>query len=141
LLGESLVATGHIDEGAAVIDSSMALINSTSERFAHSDVCRIKGDSLLANRPESKPDSEDATETARRNQAEAEDFLRQAVESARIRQAKSIELRAVISLSRLLQNQGRKEEARQMLSEICGWFTEGGDTMDLKIARALLLDS
>jgi predicted ATPase len=141
LLGESLVATGHIDEGSAVIDSSMALINSTSERFAHSDVCRIKGDSLLAKRPESTPGSEEATETARRNQAEAEDFLRQAVESARIRQAKSIELRAVISLSRLLQNQGRKEEARQMLSEICGWFTEGGDTMDLKIARALLLDS
>jgi serine/threonine protein kinase/tetratricopeptide (TPR) repeat protein len=144
LLGEALAAVGQFDEGAAVIDGSLALVNSTSERFAHSDICRIKGESLLASQPESpnsKPDSEGAAETARRIQAEAEDLLRQAIESARIRQAKSIELRAVISLSRLLQNQGRKEEARQMLSEICGWFTEGSDTMDLKIARALLLDT
>jgi hypothetical protein len=44
-------------------------------------------------------------------------------------------------LSSLLQNQGRKEEALQMLSEICGWFTEGGDTLDLRKARALLSDT
>jgi tetratricopeptide (TPR) repeat protein len=141
LLGEALAAVGQFDEGVTVIDSSLALVNSTSERFAHSDICRIKGESLLANHlesPDSEPDSEDAIDAARRIHVEAEDLLRQAIESARIRQAKSIELRAVISLSRLLQNKGRKEESRRMLSEICGCFTEGGDTMDLSRARELL---
>src|SRR5262249_22954895 len=122
--------------------------------FAHSDICRLKGESLLASRIKAHPldpemagmeepgqESSEADadiETVRRIYAEAEDLFRQAIESARIRQAKSIELRAVISLSSLLQNQGREEEARQMLSEICGWFTEGSDTMDLRRARELL---
>ena len=52
--------------------------------------------------------------------------------------AKSLELRAVMSLSRLWQKQGKKEEAQQMLAEIYGWFTEGFDTADLKEAKALL---
>ena len=55
-------------------------------------------------------------------------------------QAKSLELRATMSLSRLWQNQGKKEEARQMLAEIYGWFTEGFDTADLKDAKALLAE-
>ena len=53
-------------------------------------------------------------------------------------QAKSWELRAVMSLSRLWQQQGKKKKARQMLTEIYGWFTEGFDTRDLQEARALL---
>jgi serine/threonine protein kinase/tetratricopeptide (TPR) repeat protein len=135
LLAEALAATGRIDEGIAMIDDSLALVNNTSERFAHSDICRVKGELLLgsqAERPES-PQSEIA--------AAAEDFFRQAIEIARIRQAKSLELRAVISLSQLLQSQGRKEEARQTLSEIRAWFTEGGDTMDLRKAGALLTET
>jgi len=62
----------------------------------------------------------------------------QAIEISRRQSAKSLELRAVMSLSRLWQAQGRKEEARQMLAEIYGWFTEGFDTGDLKEAVALL---
>ena len=61
-----------------------------------------------------------------------------AIEVARRQQAKSLELRAVMSLSRLWQSQGKKEEARQMLAEIYGWFTEGFDTADLQEAKALL---
>jgi predicted ATPase len=144
LLAEALAEVGQLDEGVALIDDSLALVNSTSELFAHSDICRLKGELLLAGQTAGleKPESEQerVVEAARRIQAEAEDFFRQAIESARLRQAKSIELRAVISLSRLLQNQGRKEEARQMLSGICGWFKEGGDTMNLRTARALLSD-
>jgi len=60
------------------------------------------------------------------------------MEIARRQQAKSLELRAVMSLSRLWQKQGKKDEARQMLAEICGWFTEGLDTADLREAKALL---
>ena len=60
------------------------------------------------------------------------------MEIARRQSAKSLELRAVMSLARLWQQQGKKEEARRMLAEIYGWFTEGFDTTDLKEARALL---
>ena len=71
-------------------------------------------------------------------EAEAAACFQQAIEIARQQQAKSLELRAVMSLSRLWQSQGKKEEARQMLAEIYGWFTEGFDTADLQEARALL---
>jgi adenylate cyclase len=71
-------------------------------------------------------------------QAEAEACFHKAIEIARRQQAKSLELRAVMSLARLWQQQGKNEEARQMLAEIYGWFTEGFDTADLKEAKALL---
>ena len=57
---------------------------------------------------------------------------------ARRQEAKSLELRAAMSLSRLWQQQGKRAEARQLLAEIYGWFTEGFDTADLQEAKALL---
>jgi predicted ATPase len=69
---------------------------------------------------------------------EAEEYLWQAIEIARRQQAKSLELRAVTSLSWLWQQQGRRAEARQLLVEIYNWFTEGFDTKDLQEAKALL---
>ena len=66
-----------------------------------------------------------------------ESFLR-AIDVARYRHAKSLELRAVMSLSRLWQQQGKQAAARQMLAEIYHWFTEGFDTLDLQEAKALL---
>jgi hypothetical protein len=74
-------------------------------------------------------------------ESEAEECFRKAIEVARRQQAKSLELRAVMSLSRLWQRQGKKDEARQMLAEIYGWFTEGFDTKDLQEAKALLEES
>ncbi len=71
-------------------------------------------------------------------QLEAEECFHKAIEVARRQSAKSLELRAVMSLARLWQSQGKKTEAHQMLSEIYGWFTEGFDTADLKDAQALL---
>jgi predicted ATPase len=73
-----------------------------------------------------------------RAMTEADACFRDAITIARRQQAKSLELRAVLSLSRLLQWQGRRDEARQMLAQIYGWFTEGFDTADLKDAKALL---
>jgi predicted ATPase len=64
--------------------------------------------------------------------------FRKAIDIARHQQAKSLELRAVMSLRRLWQQQGKKEEARQLLAEIYGWFTEGFDTKDLQEAKTLL---
>ena len=69
---------------------------------------------------------------------EAEECFRQALDIARRQQAKSLELRAAMSLSRLWQQQGKQEEAHQLLAEIYAWFTEGFDTADLKEAKFLL---
>ena len=72
------------------------------------------------------------------NEADAEANLCKAIEVARHQQAKSWELRAAITLSRLWQSQGKKAEARQLLAEIYDWFSEGFDTLDLIEARTLL---
>ena len=69
---------------------------------------------------------------------EAEECFLKAIEIARRQQAKSLELRATMSLARLWKTQGKRAEARMMLADIYGWFTEGFDTTDLKDARALL---
>ena len=69
---------------------------------------------------------------------EAEGCFLHAIEIARHQSAKSLELRAVMNLSRLWQSQGRREEARQILAEMYGWFAEGFDTEDLQEAKALL---
>jgi hypothetical protein len=71
-------------------------------------------------------------------ESEAEKCFHKAIAIARRQEAKPLELRAVMSLSRLWQQQGKKKKARQMLAEIYGWFTEGFDTADLQEARALL---
>ena len=71
-------------------------------------------------------------------QGEAEESLQQALEIARRQQARSWELRAAMSLSRLWQQQGKRTEAYELLAPIYGWFTEGFDTADLQEARALL---
>jgi predicted ATPase len=70
--------------------------------------------------------------------AEAEACFQQALDIARRQQAKSLELRAAMSLSRLWQQQGKRAEAYEMLTPIYGWFTEGFDTVDLQDAKALL---
>ena len=69
---------------------------------------------------------------------EIERFFRQAIEIARSQQAKSLELRAKMSLGHLWQRQGKKAEAHRMLAEIYNWFTEGFDTVDLQEAKVLL---
>ena len=69
---------------------------------------------------------------------QAEGCLQQALALARRQQAKSLELRAAMSLSRLWQQQGKRQEAHDLLAEVYGWFTEGFDTADLQEAKALL---
>jgi predicted ATPase len=72
------------------------------------------------------------------NAAEAQSCFQRATEIARKQRAKSWELRATMSLARLLRDTGRRDEAHAMLAEIYCWFTEGFDTLDLKDAKALL---
>jgi class 3 adenylate cyclase/predicted ATPase len=113
---------GRTDSALALMAEALAIVERTGERHWEAEIYRLKGELLL----ESKGSSE------------AETSFRRAIEIARSQSAKSLELRAVTSLSRLLQKQDKKEEARQLLAEIYSWFTEGFDTADLKDAKALL---
>jgi predicted ATPase len=72
------------------------------------------------------------------DQRQAETYFQQAIGVARSQSARSLELRAAMSLSRLWQQQGKKDDARRLLAEIYGWFTEGFDTADLKAAKILI---
>ena len=93
-------------------------------RIYEAETHRLKGELLLK-----QNDS---------NTAEARTAFERAIEIARKQSAKSWELRATMSLARLLAKQGRRDEARTMLADIYSWFTEGFDTADLKDAKALL---
>jgi adenylate cyclase len=125
MLAEAYKEVGQPDHGLAAVEEGLALIEKSGERFYEAELRRLKGESLLAR---------NADET------EVEKALQQAIAVARQLQAKSLELRAVMSLSRLWQKSGKREQARQMLEEVYSWFTEGFDTADLQEAKTLLKD-
>jgi predicted ATPase len=123
LLAEAHGKAGEIEEALNVLAEALAVVSSNGEHVYEAEIYRLKGELLFA---------------SSRAETEAEKCFRRAIDIARRQQAKSWELRAVTSLSRLLQKQGKKEEAHQMLAGIYGWFTEGFDTADLKDAKRLL---
>src|SRR5262249_12277191 len=110
------------DDALALVDEALAMVEKTGERHWEAEIYRVKGELLLDSRGSS----------------EAESCFRRAIDVARLHSAKSLERRAVMSLSLLLQKQGKKDEASQMLAETYGWFSEGFGTADLKDAKALL---
>jgi class 3 adenylate cyclase/tetratricopeptide (TPR) repeat protein len=114
----------QFDEAERAMDEAFSFIEEADERAYEAEVHRLKGELLLM---------QDASHAAR-----AEECFRGAIEIARRQRAKSWELRATISLAGLLVKHRRRKEARAMLAEIHGWFTEGFDTADLKGAKALL---
>jgi adenylate cyclase len=132
LLAGAYDKVGQVDEGLDLLSEAMKIMENTGERHFEIEIHRLKGELLL----KSKADPDTSLEGNRLIEAEA-CFLK-AIEIAREQEAKSWELRAAMSLSRLWLGQGKKEEARQLLSEIYGWFTEGFDTADLREAKALL---
>jgi hypothetical protein len=121
-LAEKILTSKSALEGA--MGETLARVQTTGERFYEAELHRIKGELLLGQ-----------TTTDER---EAEAYFQNAIKVARGQSAKSLELRAAMSLSRLWQRKGKTAEARQLLAEIYGWFTEGFDTADLKEAKALL---
>jgi predicted ATPase len=129
LLAEGCKQRGQVEEGLAVMAEALATVDNTGERAHEAELYRLKGELTLQSKA---PGSESKVEK------EAEEYFHKAIEIARQQQAKSLELRAVMSLSRLWQQQGKQDEAHQMLMEIYGWFTEGFDTKDLQEAKALL---
>ncbi|HEX3234685.1 MAG TPA: AAA family ATPase [Gemmatimonadales bacterium] len=124
LLVEAYGKAGQAEEGLRVLAEALAAVHTTGERQHEAELHRLKGALLLAQ------DGADA-------QA-AERCFRQAIDVACQQQAKSLELRAATSLSRLWQQQGNCAEAHKLLAPIYGWFTEGFDTADLQEAKALL---
>jgi len=128
LLAEAYGKAGQIKEGLTALAEALAAVDRTGERMWETELYRLKGQLTLQSESQS-PESPTR---------EAEACFQKAIEIARRQSAKSLELRAVMSLSRLWQSQGKKKEAWKMLAEIYNWFTEGFDTVDLKEAKALL---
>jgi predicted ATPase len=149
LLAEAHWKAGKVEEGLSVLTEALALVEKTGERMWEAELYRLRGELLLRMGEEGRVGE---TESGREGEvtkityspippfspSSPQECFHRAIQVARRQQAKSLELRAAMSLSRLWQKQGKKEEARKMLSEIYGWFTEGFETADLKEAKALL---
>jgi predicted ATPase len=123
-LAEAYRKIGQTEAGLSALNVAANLLNKTGTRYYEAELYRLQGELLLM---------QNAT-----NIAQAENCFRRAIEVARKQSAKSWELRATTSLVRLLAKLGKRGEARAMLAEVYGWFTEGFDTADLKDAKALL---
>ena len=123
-LAEAYGKVGQAGEGLTLLGEALAAVHKTGERFYEAELYRLKGELLLVRSAE--------------NRGEAEACFQQALLVARHQQAKLLELRAAMSLSRLWQQQGKRTAAHQLLAPVYGWFTEGFDTPDLQEAKALL---
>lgn len=145
LLAEVQLDRGQTQEGLQTLDEALQAVEEQSERFYEAELYRLKGESLLAQKVQGSKfkvqrrkrlrteDSELRTDFS-----EAEDCFQRAISIARAQAAKSWELRATLSLARLWEGRGKATDARQMLSEVYNWFTEGFETVDLRKARAML---
>jgi tetratricopeptide (TPR) repeat protein len=125
---DALAAAGLYDQALESVTEGLALAEGTGERYYESELHRLKGELLL------KTHGGDSSSLS----AQAEAAFQTAVQLSRQQTAKSLELRAAMSLARLWQRQGKTAEALQLLSEIYDWFTEGFDSTDLNETRVLL---
>jgi predicted ATPase/DNA-binding winged helix-turn-helix (wHTH) protein len=138
LLADAYGQAGQAEAGLQVLAEALTAVDNTGERFYEAELYRLKGELLClqtatAGRPGRAPGVSPRL-------AEVEACVQQALDIARGQQAKWLELRAAMSLSRLWQPQGKRAEAREILVEVYGWFTEGFDTADLQKAKALLAE-
>ncbi len=115
---------GQFDDAWRCIGEATAAVETTKEKWWEAEVHRVAGE-IVVKSP--LPDA-----------AKAEAYFERALAVARVQQAKSWELRAAMSMARLWRDQGKRDEARQLLAPVYAWFTEGFDTLDLREARALL---
>jgi DNA-binding winged helix-turn-helix (wHTH) protein/predicted ATPase len=156
-LAEAYGQGGQVEEGLAALTEALDFVDRTEERFYEAELYRLKGELMLQNsrvqgtesgikkrreariaNRQSKIPSLQPLALSTPAESEAEVCFHEAIEVSQRQQAKSLELRATMSLARLWQRQDKKDEARQMLAAIYGWFTEGFDTKDLQEAKALL---
>jgi predicted ATPase/DNA-binding winged helix-turn-helix (wHTH) protein len=142
LLVEAFAKAGQVEEGLRVLDEALAVVHRNGERYYLAELYRIKGELLLL-----QATNQRLTRAAAGGQAvldpraaQAEECFHQSIKIARQQKAKSWELRAVMSLARLYQDQHKRAEAHGLLERIYSSFTEGFDTADLREAKALLDD-
>jgi len=126
MLADISAHLGHPADGLQALAEAHTLVEQQEERWWEAEIYRLRGVLLL--RQPGTP------------QEEAETWLQRALDVACRQEAKSLELRAAMSLARLWQQQGRCAEARDLLAPIYGWFTEGFDTDDLQEAKVLLAE-
>jgi predicted ATPase len=124
LLAAGYARLGRAEQAISMLNAALAHIEATGQKAEQAEMLRLKGEALLMRGSSAS--------------AEAEDCFRQAVKIAVAQQAKWWELRTSVSLARLLRDSNRRDEARTLLAQISGWFTEGFDLPDLKEAKALL---
>ena len=123
IFADACGALGQLEEGLGALEEALQWVQRNDERLYEAEVYRIRGELLL---------KQDVPDTA-----EAEQCFQRALQVARQQQAKSWELRAAMSLSRLWQQEGKHDDARELLMPVYGWFAEGFDTADLQDAREL----
>jgi len=123
-LAKAYAELGQFDDAWRCVGEAMTAAETTKERWFEAEIQRIAGEIALKS---PVPDA-----------AKAETYFERALAVARQQQAKSWELRAAMSMARLWRDQGKRHEARDLLAPVCGWFTEGFDTLDLKEAKTLL---
>lgn len=147
LLAQECGKEGRVEEALSMLTEALTMAEKNGERSREAELYRLKGELTLPKgtrdwRLEANPSSLQAPslkpQVPSRVEQETEGYFLKAIEIARRQQAKSLELRATVSLARLWQRQGKRQAARNMLSEIYHWFTEGFDTKDLQEAKALL---
>ena len=123
-LARACAVLDQFDDARCSMGEAMAAIETTKERWCEAEVDRVAGEITLKS---PQPDI-----------AKAQEYFERALTVARQQQAKSWELRAAMSMARLWRDQGKVQQARELLAPVYGWFTEGFDTLDLKEAKALL---
>ena len=124
LLAEVSLCAGECEKGLEAISEGLDLVRTNGERWWQAELHRLQGELLLTHRANS--------------QTRACSCFERALDISRQQKARSLELRAAMSLARLWRDQGRRAAAHDVLAPIYGWFTEGFDTADLKDAKALL---
>jgi predicted ATPase len=124
-LAELHLRNGGIDAGLDILNQAQHMVEETGEDYFSAEIFRLKGELLCAGEG---------------RQSDAEVCFGKALEIARAQDAKSLELRAAGSLARLWNGQGKRTEARDLLTPVHDWFTEGFDTVDLKEAKTLLTE-
>ena len=124
LLVEGYGKAGQAEAGLPILTEALTVVDTIEERYYEAELYRLQGELLLAH----------ATD----HNTEAETYFRQALDVARRQQAKSLELRAAMSLAKLWQSQNKRQDAYELLVPVYNWFTEGFDTADLQEAKALL---
>ena len=123
-LARAYAELGQFDDAWRCIGEALTAMETTKEKWWSAEINRVAGEIALIS-PE--PDA-----------AKAQAYFERALAVARQQQAKSWELRAAMSMARLWRDQGKPQQARELLAPVYGWFTEGFDTLDLKEAKALL---